>query len=76
MPSLGPVVLRAAMLLVWAGKLMLKVKRTHSHTVLHRIGWLVTPAAIYVHAHEDGDEEHDHESLVKVEAVIAKAEAE
>ena len=55
---------------------MLKGECVHSHTILYRRGWLALPGAVYIHAHEDGWDEHDHERLVKVEAVLAKAEQE
>lgn len=55
---------------------MLKIERAHSHTVFKRSGWVVLPAALYVHAHEDGDKEHEHGRLARLEAVLAKVEAD
>ena len=55
---------------------MLKVERAHSHTVIRRQGWLAFPQAVYIHAHEEGEEAHEHERLVRLDAVLVKVEQE
>ena len=54
---------------------MLKVERAHSHTVIRRQGWLAFPQAVYIHAHEEGDEAHEHERLVRLDAVLVRPRA-